>query len=112
MRQVLPDYFVDDPGATIDRRARMVGGELSNAITIELQPSYSAALLNVSSSSVYPSAIIREDGHIFVMSAGGSALIWVCGEPNSKQLEATERVYRVLRSMGAPFGFSQIPFEP
>lgn len=101
-------YLGNENGFTVDRRARLIGTHSPNATSIEIIPSYRDAMLRLSSAQIYPCAIVREDGQTFIMSAGGSALIWVCGEPNTKQLEATEKIYRTLRSMGAVFGFSQI----
>ncbi len=101
-------YLADEPEFTVDRRASSVGNHPPNAVTIEVHGSYRDAIASISTAPVYPAVIIRENGHGFIMSAGGSGLIWICGEPNAKQLEVALRVYRVLRSMGAQFGFSQI----
>ena len=108
----LIDYLGGESGFTVDRRASSVGKHLPNAVTIEIRSSYRDAITAVGSAPIYPAVIIREDGQAFIMSAGGSGLIWVCGTPTSKQLEVADKVYRTLRSMGAPFGFSQIDGFP
>ncbi len=105
---ILSDYFVGDPAVTIDRRASKIDVHHPGLASIELRASTQQAFDSLPDVPVYPAAIVREDGRLFIMSAGGSGLIWICGEPNAKQLKVAEKVYRTLRSMGAQFGFSQI----
>lgn len=103
MRSSLVDYLQDDPSVTIDRQAAAKDQNHPASVTVTFIEGSFAHVLELASRSMNRfCAIVRDDGSIFVLTAGGSGEIAVCGEQaNFKQQAAIDKLTAILRSMGA-----------
>ena len=104
----LSSYLRDLPNVTVDGRADLRDQRLPAVIHgCYSTLSYQGTVGRLGSLPIVPCVVIRHDGHIFVYTAGGSALILVCGEEmNERQKESFEIVSKHLRSLGAIQGSS------
>lgn len=100
----LLDFFAGDPNVVVARHAELRDRRKPSVSDFRWIESYAVALRALADVARYPAALIREDGRILLLSAGGSGLVWVCtndGEIKDVQRVAFDRLLFVFNQLGA-----------
>lgn len=101
---IVPDYFAGEAGFIVDGRASKRDVGTPRMVRLYRCPSFNEALPLAMTAEEIPVAIVKPDGTAFILTAGGSGHIWVCGDVlNVKQQVTVDRLRDVMISIGGAF---------